>query len=107
MVYLLVTALAIAGVWQVNAPIKAAQSLLVGNLVPALLFLLMINCDLRAIFALGPRVLGVFACTTISLFIAFLATFMIYRHWLPRRRLASAGGAVRQLGRRHRQHDRR
>lgn len=82
MVYLLVTTLAIAGVWQVNAPIRQAQSLLVGHLVPALLFLLMINCDLRAIFRLGPRVLAVFACTTLSLFIAFLATFMIYRHWL-------------------------
>lgn len=83
LVYLLVTALAIAGVWQVNAPIKAAQSMLVGHLVPALLFLLMINCDLRAIFALGPRVLGVFACTSVSLFVAFLATFLLYRHWLP------------------------
>jgi uncharacterized membrane protein len=51
--------------------------------VPALLFLLMINCDLRAIFALGPRVLGVFASVTVSLFIAFLATFMIFRQWLP------------------------
>jgi uncharacterized membrane protein len=52
-------------------------------MVPALLFLLMINCDLRAIFALGPRVLGVFACTTVSLFIAFIATFLIYHRWLP------------------------
>jgi uncharacterized membrane protein len=82
MVYLTVTAMAIAGVWEVTAPIKAAQSLLVGNLVPALLFLLMINCDLRAIFALGPRVLAVFACTSVSLFIAFVSTFLIYRHWL-------------------------
>ncbi|HEU4669906.1 MAG TPA: DUF819 family protein [Dyella sp.] len=82
MVYLLVTTLAIVGVWQVNAQIREAQSLLVGHLVPALLFLLMINCDLRAIFRLGPRVLAVFACTTLSLFVAFLTTFMIYRHWL-------------------------
>jgi len=82
MVYLTVTAMAIAGVWEVTAPIKAAQSLLVGNLVPALLFLLMINCDLRAIFRLGPRVLAVFACTSVSLFIAFIGTFLIYRHWL-------------------------
>ena len=56
--YLLVTALAVSGLWQVNAEIQAAQSMLVARLVPALLFLLMINCDLRAIFALGPRVLG-------------------------------------------------
>jgi uncharacterized membrane protein len=83
MTYLLVTALAAGGLWQINEPIRAAQSTLIVQLVPALLFLLMINCDLRAIFALGPRVLGVFASVTVSLFIAFLATFMIFRQWLP------------------------
>jgi uncharacterized membrane protein len=81
--YLLVTALAVSGLWQVNEEIRTAQSMLVSHMVPALLFLLMINCDLRAIFKLGPRVLGVFACTSVSLFIAFIATFMLYQRWLP------------------------
>lgn len=81
--YLLVTLLAVIGAWQVNDEIRGAQSLLIAKLVPALLFLLMINCDLRAILALGPRVLAVFACTSASLFIAFIATFLAYRPWLP------------------------
>ncbi len=81
--YLLVTALAVSGLWQVNDEIHAAQSMLVARLVPALLFLLMINCDLRAIWALGPRVLAVFACTSVSLFVAFIGTFLIYHRWLP------------------------
>jgi uncharacterized membrane protein len=81
--YLLVTTLAVCGLWEVNAEIKAAQSMLVSHMVPALLFLLMINCDLRAIFKLGPRVLGVFACTSVSLFIAFITTFLLYHRWLP------------------------
>jgi uncharacterized membrane protein len=81
--YLLVTALAVMGLWQVNEAIRGAQSLLVAQLVPALLFLLMINCDLRAILRLGPRVLAVFACTTVSIFVAFLATFLVFRAWLP------------------------
>ena len=80
--YLLVTALAVSGLWQVNEAIRGAQSTLIGRLVPALLFLLMINCDLRAIYRLGPRVLGVFFCTSLCLFIAFLVTFMLYRSWL-------------------------
>jgi len=83
MVYLLVTALAVSGLWQVNGEIQAAQKTLLAQLVPALLFLLMVNCDLRAIFALGPRVLGVFACTSISLFVAFVATFLLFRDMLP------------------------
>jgi uncharacterized membrane protein len=81
--YLLVTALAVTGLWQINPEIHTAQNMLVAQLIPALLFLLMINCDLRAIFALGPRVLGVFACTSVSLFVAFIGTFLIYRTWLP------------------------
>ncbi len=81
--YLLVTALAVSGLWQVNEEIHAAQSMLTSRMVPALLFLLMINCDLRAIYRLGPRVLAVFACTSISLFIAFISTYLIYRRWLP------------------------
>lgn len=83
MTYLLVTALAVSGVWSVSPAIREAQLLLVGKILPALLFLLMINCDLRAIWKLGPRVLGVFACATASLLIAFPLAYLIYRHWLP------------------------
>jgi len=81
--YLMVTALSVAGLWTATPDIHEAQQTLVARMVPALLFLLMINCDLRAILALGPRVLGVFVCTSISLFTAFLVTFLLYRHWMP------------------------
>lgn len=81
--YLTVTALSVAGTWTATPEIHAAQDMLVTRMVPALLFLLMINCDLRAILALGPRVLGVFACTAISLFAAFVITFLLFRHWMP------------------------
>lgn len=81
--YLLVTALAVTGLWQNNDEIQAAQGTLVEHMVPALLFLLMINCDLRAILRLGPRVLGVFVCTSISLFVAFVATYLLFKRLLP------------------------
>lgn len=81
--YLCVTALAAAGLWRVEGEIAVAQSMLVRHLVPALVFLLMIHCDLRAIAALGPRVLAVFFVTTLTIVIAFIATFLLYRPWLP------------------------
>ncbi len=83
MTYLLITALAVAGLWQINPEIQAAQKTLIAQLLPALLFLLLVNCDLRAIFALGPRVLAVFACTMVALFIAFVATYLLFRNVLP------------------------
>lgn len=82
MTYLLVTALAASGLWEVNDSIHTAQTTMVTQLVPALLFLLMINCDLRAIVSLGPRVLAVFFSVTVCLFIAFMVTFFIFRPWL-------------------------
>jgi uncharacterized membrane protein len=81
--YLLVTALAVTGLWQVNDEIRGTQSLLIEHMVPALLFLLMINCDLRAIYRLGPRVLAVFFVTMACLFVAFIGTFLMFRYWLP------------------------
>ncbi|TAK40277.1 MAG: DUF819 domain-containing protein [Lysobacteraceae bacterium] len=83
LVYLSITALAVAGLWQVTSEIRETQSVLIGQGVPVLIFLLMVNCDLRAIFALGPRVLAVFFCTTVSLFVAFLATYLMFRNVLP------------------------
>lgn len=80
--YLLVTALAVTGLWQVNEEIRATQGMLIGHMVPALLFLLMINCDLLAILRLGPRVLAVFFVTMACLFVAFVSTFLMFRHWL-------------------------
>jgi uncharacterized membrane protein len=81
--YLAVTTMAVSGLWDRTDEIAAAQTLAIGKLVPALLFLLMINCDLRAILALGPRVLGVFFATTASLGIAFVLAFLLFRAWLP------------------------
>lgn len=83
LVYLSITALAVIGLWQVTPEIKSAQGTLIRQLVPALIFLLMISCDLRAILALGPRVLAVFFCTTGSLFLGFVLTYLMFRHWLP------------------------
>jgi uncharacterized membrane protein len=81
--YLAVTALAVSGLWQRTEEIAATQSMAIGKLVPALVFLLLINCDLRAILRLGPRVLGVFFTTTACLAIAFVLAFLLFRSLLP------------------------
>ena len=83
MVYLLVTGLSVAGLWKIEGDIQAAQKTLIAQILPAMLFLLMIHCDLRNILALGPRVLAVFFSTTVCLFVAFVATYLLFRHALP------------------------
>src|SRR5262245_19635383 len=59
--YLFVTALAVAGVWSSTTEIQSVQRAVTAYLLPALLFLLMVTCDLRAIWRVGPRVLLVFS----------------------------------------------
>ena len=81
--YLLVTALAVAGVWSPTPEIQTAQRTLTTQLLPALLFLLMVTCDLRAILAVGPRVLAVFACAMASILIAIVLVYLLFREVLP------------------------
>lgn len=81
--YLLVMTLAVAGLWHASPEIVATQGALVKQLLPALLFLLMATCDLRAILALGPRVLGVFVCALLSILVALIVVFVLFRHALP------------------------
>ena len=82
--YLFVTALAVSGAWQASEAITTAQRTLTAQLLPALLFLLMIGCDLRAILALGPRMLAVFACAMVSILAAIVVVYLLFRHVLPR-----------------------
>lgn len=81
--YLFVTALAVGGLWRTTPDIEAAQKGLIAQLLPALLFLLMVGCDLRAILRLGPRILAVFACAMGSILVAIVLGYLIFRHALP------------------------
>lgn len=81
--YLFVTALAVGGLWTATPEIQAAQRTLTTQLLPALLFLLMVTCDLRAILAVGPRVLAVFACAMASILVAVVAVYLLFRNVLP------------------------
>jgi len=81
--YLLVTALAVAGVWSSTPEIQVAQRTTTTFVLPALLFLLMVTCDLRAILKLGPRVLGVFIATMLSILCAIAIVYLLLHSVLP------------------------
>jgi len=81
--YLLVTALAVAGVWSATPDIQSTQRTVSMYLLPALLFLLMVTCDLRAILRVGPRVLLVFAVAMLSILVAIVIVYLLFRSVLP------------------------
>jgi uncharacterized membrane protein len=78
LIYLVVTALAVLGAWQATPEIRGAQQFATGRLLPALLFLLLAACDLRAVLALGPRMLGAFAYAVASILLAFVIVFVLF-----------------------------
>jgi uncharacterized membrane protein len=83
LLYLFVTALAVSGVWTASAEIQTAQRTLTTQLLPALLFLLMVTCDLRAILQVGPRVLAVFACAMATILLGIVIAYLMFRNVLP------------------------
>ena len=81
--HLLVTALAVGGLWRGSEEIRAARQRLTAHLLPTLLFLQVVNCDLRAILNLGTRVLVVFACTMATILMAIALAYLLFRPVLP------------------------
>jgi uncharacterized membrane protein len=81
--YLFVTALAVGGLWAPTEEIRGAQRTLTTLLLPALLFLLMVTCDLRAVLRVGPRVLAVFASAMGTILISILLVYLLFRSLLP------------------------
>lgn len=81
--YVATTALALAGAWSQTPAIQAVEQEAGARLMPALVFLLMVGCDLRAILGLGPRALGAFACASGSILVGLAAAWGVWRRWLP------------------------
>ena len=88
------TGLGMAGCWRPTPEIDAVRSAILTHLLPALVFLLLVRCDLRAVMALGPRVLGAAACSMLSILGGIVVAWVVWRRWLPPdgwRVLASVG----------------
>lgn len=81
--YIAATALAVAGVWPTGEGVERLRGLLSQVLIPALVFLLVVRCDLRAVAALGPRVLVAFAAATASICLGFVVAWVLWRFALP------------------------
>ncbi len=81
--YLLMTVLSVAGVWRQSPALAETRQGLLDAALPALMVLLLANCDIRAILRLGPRILAGFVCACLSIYAAVLAAFLLMRPLLP------------------------
>jgi uncharacterized membrane protein len=75
--------LAVGGLWGQATAVEETRSQLLAAFVPALVFLLLVPCDLRAVTRVGPRLLLAFAVATGTILAGFVAAGLLWGAWLP------------------------
>lgn len=63
-------------VWDMDAT-KATYSSLKNNILFAMIFLMLLRCDIRKILKLGPKMLGGFFAASLSIAIGFIVTYAL------------------------------
>lgn len=76
LVYVVAAVMNTAGLFANNAEISSAYSSVRGALLPAMLILMLLKCDVRSIIKLGPRMLLAFSCAVVSIFVAFVVVYV-------------------------------
>ncbi len=74
LLYLFAMIFCTAGLWDMAAT-KATYSVLKNNLLYAMVFVMLLRCDIRKILKLGPRMLGGFFAASLSIGIGFIVTY--------------------------------
>ncbi|MDM5271558.1 DUF819 family protein [Sulfurovum sp. zt1-1] len=75
--YFTVMLLSTLGVWQRTPEITATYKTLKANLLPAMIFLLLLSADIRHIARLGKKMILTFLLASISISIGFIAMFAL------------------------------
>lgn len=76
LLYLLTMIMCTCKVWDMEAT-KPAYSALKNNILYAMIFLMLLRCDIRKILKLGPKMLGGFFAASVSIAIGFIVTYAL------------------------------
>lgn len=79
MLYFMAMLLSTLGVWQKTDEITMVYQGVKDNLLPAMIFLMLLRCDIRKILKLGPKMLIGFFAASISIAIGFIITYAIFK----------------------------
>ena len=79
LLYFISMLLSTFGLWEKTDEVNAYYSTVKDSLLPAMIFLMLLRCDLRKIFKLGPKMLFGFFSASISIGIGFIVTYFIFK----------------------------
>jgi uncharacterized membrane protein len=80
--YFIVMLLSTLGLWQQSEEINGIYKQLKSNLLPAMIFLLLLDADLRKISKLGGKMLLAFFAAALSIALAFVLAFALFHPYL-------------------------
>ncbi|MDD5089322.1 MAG: DUF819 family protein [Candidatus Wallbacteria bacterium] len=83
MLYFIVMLCSSMGLWQKSQEVTLYYSLLKNNLLPVMIFLMLLRCDLRQIAKLGPRMILGFFSATLSICLGFIVTYALLKSFYP------------------------
>jgi len=83
LLYFLVMLLSTVGLWEKTDSVNASYKAVKNNLLPSMIFLLLLKGDIRQIAALGPKMILAFIMASLSIGIGFVLTFFVLKNWLP------------------------
>ncbi len=81
--YFVVMLMSTLGLWSKTDSVNASYGALKGNLLPAMIFLLLLKGDIRQIAALGPKMILAFLTASLSIAMGFVLCFALLNSVLP------------------------
>lgn len=77
--YFSVMLMSTLGVWQKNEEISFAYQQFKQNLLPAMIFLMLLHADLREIKKLGSKIIFAFLAASFSIAVAFIVSYLLFK----------------------------
>lgn len=78
--YFTVMLLSTLGVWQKSAEITALYKTLKSNLLPVMIFLMLLSADIREIFKLGKKMILTFLLASASIMLGFIGMYVLFHN---------------------------
>lgn len=76
--YFVVMLFSTFGVWQKSDSVTATYKAVKSNLLPAMIFLMLLSADMREIFKLGKKMLLTFLLASVSIALGFIGMFALF-----------------------------
>ncbi|MDY0394593.1 DUF819 domain-containing protein [Virgibacillus halophilus] len=81
LIYIGAALLQTCGLFADNDSVDAAYTNVKGALLPAMLMIMLLKCDIRSIIKLGPRMLGGYMVAVVSILMGFVIVYALFKHF--------------------------